>query len=130
MLPQKIPQNNDRTNREKGDALESYIARALDMEPTNGSGNQKDDADLKDEHMLIECKVKGNNAGVNVPEKQLTKLIKQAAKWHRDYAFVTMNSNGKIYVTTDIQWFIEIYEAAKLHWKQKDEEERNKFRNA
>lgn len=129
MLPQKIPQNKDRTNKEKGDALESYIARALDMEPTAGSGNQKDDADLKDEHMIVECKVKNNNAGVNVPEKQLSKLIKQAGKWHKDCAFVTMNSNGNIYVTTDIQWFREIYEAAKLHWKQKHEEERNKPRN-
>lgn len=107
----------EKSSREKGDELEQYVARILNMEFTRGSGNQLDDADLKDDRMLIECKVKNGAKGVSIPGTQLNKLTKQAAKWRKEWALATMNSDGQVFFTVNADWFREIYDAAKEQWK-------------
>lgn len=99
--------------REVGDELEQYVARLLNMDYTRGSGNQLDDADLKDDRMIIECKVKNNTKGVSVPASQLTKVSRQATKWRRDWGFVTKNSDGRVFITLDLNTFAEIYDNLK-----------------
>lgn len=97
------------SNREIGDKFEQKCIDLLEMRGTYGSGACIDDADLKDEHLIIECKVKNNQSGVSIPKSLITKVNNQAEKWHRDWAIAYSTQAGE-YVTMPLNVFAEIYE--------------------
>lgn len=80
------------------------------MELTRNSGASLDDADLRDDHLVVECKVKGAMKGVSIPLSLIEKVKKQATKWRRDWAIVTRNAAGDDHITMPLDVFEEIYE--------------------
>lgn len=99
-------------SRQVGDVFEHHCIKLLGMGGTYGSGACVDDADLKDDHMLIECKVKNTSSGVNVPPALIEKVSAQAEKWRRDWAIACRTQAGD-FVTMPLDVFAEIYEGYK-----------------
>jgi len=99
----------DKNNRAIGDTLEKKVMYLLQMRGTHNSGATNDDADLKDDHMIVECKVKSKMAGLGISASLLEKVKKQALKWRREWAIVTRNADGDEFVTVPLNDFAEYY---------------------
>lgn len=95
-------------NRQKGNALEARASHLLGIRPTANSGAYRDDADLKDDRFLVECKVKGGTAGP-IPANLKKKLSKQSVKWNRDWVYVVQNRDHEDFVVLTLDAFAELY---------------------
>jgi len=102
-----------KTNREKGDELESLVSTLLGMKITKGSGALNDDGDLKDSRLIIECKVKNGSNSISIPSALIEKVRAQAVKWGLDWLIATQTKDKKVYVTMGIDTFAEIYYQSK-----------------
>lgn len=103
-----------KTNREKGDSLEKLVSSLLGIKITKGSGALNDDGDLRDDRLLIECKVKNGSNSVSIPSALIEKVRAQAVKWRLDWLIATQTKDKKVYVTMNIDTFAEIYYASKF----------------
>ena len=110
-----------KTNREKGDALESLVSKMLDINITKGSGALNDDGDLKDANLIIECKVKNGSNSISIPSALIQKVRDQAVKWGLDWVIATQTKDKKVYVTMNIDTFAELYHKTKFGPHEDDE---------
>lgn len=97
------------STREIGDKFEERCQSLLGMRPTYGSGACIDDADLKDDHLIVECKVRTKVGGINIPPALIDKVNAQAIKWRRDWAIATQTMAGQ-FITMPLDVFAEIYQ--------------------
>lgn len=98
--------------RAVGDEFENICIAKLDMKGTYGSGANYDDADLKDDFLMIECKVKTTVKGVSIPPALINKVKAQATKWQRFWAIANRTQAGD-FITLPLDTFAEIYEGYK-----------------
>lgn len=120
------------STRSLGDSLELYAATVLGMELTYGSGASLDDADLKDDRFLGECKLR-QKPGISIRAGVLTKVMKQATRWHRDWLLIHQQESGLKTVTLDLHDFAEIYKTYKHYLQLKlgnEDESREEGRNS
>lgn len=102
-----------KTNKEKGNDLENLVSKLLNIKITKGSGALNDDGDLRDDKLIIECKVKNGSDSVSVPSALIQKVRDQAVKWSLDWLIVTQTKDKKVYVTMNLDTFAELYSASK-----------------
>lgn len=102
-----------KTNKEKGDSLELLVSRLLDIKITKASGALNDDGDLRDDRLIIECKVKNGSNSISVPSALIQKVRDQAVKWSLDWLIVTQTKDKRAYVTMDLDTFAELYGISK-----------------
>lgn len=94
-------------SREKGDKLEDFVSKRLDINKTTNSGAKFNNADLADKYFLIECKYKDIDRFK--PEwKELKKVMKQAGDSGRDWIYIQENQEGK-FVTVGWDLFEEMW---------------------
>lgn len=94
-------------SREKGDNLENFVAKRLDINKTTNSGAKFNNGDLANYHFIIECKYK--NIDKFKPDwKELKKVMKQAIDTGRDWVYVQENQEGK-FVTISWDLFEEMW---------------------
>ena len=97
-----------------GEQFEKDCANLLDMQRTWSSGATLDNADLTDDHLLIECKVKNTVDGISIPKSLIEKVKEQATKWRRDWAIASRTKAGD-FIVLPVDVFAEIYEEYKKH---------------
>jgi hypothetical protein len=100
------------TNRKTGDLFETYLINLFNIGGTHASGASLDDADLKDDYILIECKVKSTVKGVSISPSLIDKVSEQAVKWRREWAIASRTAKGD-FITLPAGTFAEIYDGFK-----------------
>lgn len=93
-------------SREKGDLLEDRVANDLGIKKTTNSGAKWDNADLSNRKLIIECKVK-DKEGFQGCKGEIKKLIAQAAKHSKEWAYIQQNKSGT-FVVIDYNYFLEL----------------------
>lgn len=96
------------SNRSVGDELEDKICQKFNVQKTAKSGAHWDNADLVNNNVLIECKVKNDCSSFRCPKSELSKLKKQANRSSKDWIYVMQDANGEVYVLTSLDYFQEI----------------------
>ncbi len=94
-------------------SFESYVARLLKANLTKNSGAMNDDADLKDELCLIECKFRSSDT-LTVDHNILSKVNDQSLKWNKDSWILAYANNRGAYAILPIEFFADIYN----HYKE------------
>lgn len=112
------------SSREVGDELEKKVLRDLNQagestfesfKPTAGSGSKWQDADIRHNKLVVECKVKNSVKGFSAPTSELNKLIKEAEKQFKDWLYIEQNADGRVMVLMDFNAFLEISEDWRLN---------------
>ena len=102
-----------KSSRDVGLELEVFVKEELEMDFTVNSGAALDDADLKDNNIIIECKNNPDKKSVTIPANLIDKVKKQANKWHRwDWAIVNRTKLGT-FATIPFSFFTDLYNAFK-----------------
>lgn len=94
--------------------FEKIVQNKLNIKPTLNSGAMNDDADLKDEFNLFECKLRSTKSTISVSETIIKKLIKQANKWCKSWCII-YKSCDREYAILPFKEFAEYYNFYKEH---------------
>lgn len=94
--------------RKKGDKLEIRISGDLKINRTTNSGAKFDNADLSNNDLIIEAKVK-DKPTPSITKKEIEKLIAQAKKHNKEWLYI-QECNSGTYVLLDYNFFLEILE--------------------
>lgn len=94
-------------SRHTGDKLEKEIEQRFNIRRTSMSGGYWDNADLANEFVIVECKVKNDTDTFKCPKSELDKLKKQADKLGKDWMYIMQDGKGKKYVLTSLDFFQE-----------------------
>lgn len=94
-------------SRAKGDELENLVSKDLGINKTTNSGAKWDNADLTNRDIIIECKVK-STPGLSGAGPELKKLIQQAKKHSKDWAYIQENQMGK-FAIIDYNLFVTLW---------------------
>lgn len=105
----------NKNTRDIGNDLEMRVSNRLNLKQTIGSGNKLHDADLKDDYLLVECKVKGGATGSSLPASHLKKIRKASRDFHRKWAYIVENKNKDTLVTIEFDFFKELYDIYVYH---------------
>lgn len=73
---------------EDGSIFEAHVSRLLIIDTTARSGAHWDNGDLFDKEWIIECKVKNTFKNFRPVAKEVKKLIAQADKHMKEWAYV------------------------------------------
>lgn len=121
-------------NKLKGQEFEQEVITSLSKRSFNkfrlssNSGAKNNDADIRSEKFLIECKVKDTN-DFKHSNKELKKLIKQANGLGKDWIYILKNNNNKIFTLISYDTFLDLID--QIEYLQKElnllEEEISKY---
>jgi len=98
-----------KTPREEGEEFEKDLANRFGIKTTAKSGAHWDNADLSTHTLLIEAKVR-HEPFFKPSKKELEKLIAQASKHCKDWAYI-QKTDGGTFVVCDLEFFTEATEA-------------------
>ena len=118
LIRSKVVSNPKLSKREMADRMERRVADQLSMGLTVNSGAYNDDADLKDNFSVAECKYISSK-NINVSRIVFRKLTKQRKQWHRPMCFVattietSKDDEDDTFITIPLSMFARLYHAYK-----------------